>query len=176
MRQIGLVVVATLAVVLVASCSFKAQVGNPKDIGTDAGGDKAATTSPDTKAPAAETAGPKVVVLDVGDERDESTKHITHQTREFKPEAKAMYINPGVKGLAKGATVKATLEAEDVTTKSGEEIRDHEMTTVQIQAPGAESTFNLKFTPTTAKWPVGKYRVRLSTGGKEFEVIELTVK
>jgi hypothetical protein len=87
-----------------------------------------------------------------------------------------MFVNVGVKGLTAGQMVKGTLQAIDVKTKSGEEIRDTKAASAELKAPGETSTFNFRFSVPTKGWPVGKYEVRFSTGGKVFESDAIAVK
>ncbi len=181
MKQVGLMVVAGLVLALMASCGPKAQVGGPGDAGTEETG-KAAAAPPaeapaaQAQAPSAAENGPKVVVLDVGDERDEKAQAVTHQTREFTSGTPVIFVNIGVKGLTTGQKVKCAIQLIDGKTKSGEERRDEEFATAELAAPGPESHFNFKHEPPAAGWPVGKYELRVSSDGQVFETDDLTVK
>jgi hypothetical protein len=184
MKQLGLIVGAVVVAVLVASCAPKAQVA--KDAGTEETG-KAAAPAPDTAAapapapaeapaPAAAEGGPKVVVLDIGDQRDEKTQKVTHQTREFTMGSPKIYVFIGLKGLTTGQKVKGVIQLIDGKAKDGEVLRDTEIASVELAAPDPESHFNLVYGPPKNGWPVGKYEFRASSEGKVFETDELTVK
>jgi hypothetical protein len=176
MRQIALVVVAVMVVVLIGSCSCKAKLGNVEEEPGKAPAAKAGGPAPVEAPPAATEGGPKAVVIEVGDERDEAKGEITKQTRDFTADTKVIYVDVGVKGLTKGAKVKGTLKCVEATTKDGTVVKDIEVASTELDAPGEESTFNFKFSAPTKGWPVGKYVVEVATGGKAFETIDLTVK
>jgi len=158
-------------------CSF--QCGTPRSTGggtPSAGPSGPAPGETPSVGPSEEEAGPKVVVLEVGDEFDEAKKQVTHQTDTFTPESKAIYVSAGIKGLAKDATITGTLKAVEVTTKDGTKIRDHEVASTDMKAPGEESTVNFTFSAPTAGWPKGSYVVEIGVEGQVIETVDLTVE
>ena len=195
MRQYGVIVVAVVVMVLVASCAPKAQ--EAKDAGTgDAGKVAAPTTAAPVPAaapapaaaptsaaptsaapaPAAGEGVPKVTVLGVGDKRDEKTQKVTHETREFTSATPFVYIFASVTGMAAGQKLKGAIHVVDGKMKSGEEVRDTDLSSVEIASPGPDSHFNLRLGPPTGGWAVGKYELRLYSDGKLFETDALTFK
>jgi hypothetical protein len=180
MRQYGVIVVAVVVMVLVASCGPKAQ--ETKDAGTgDAG--KVAAPAPDqaaapapAAAPAATEGGPKVTLLGVGDKIDPTTQKVTHEAREFTSATPFIYIFVDVNGLTVGQKVRGMIHLVDGKAKTGEEMRDTDVSWIDIAAPQPQSHFNLKLGPQPGGWAVGKYELRLSADGKVFDTEPLTVK
>lgn len=173
---VGLLV---LAVLVAGGCSFQCGNVRPAGGGTPSTGPTPAPPGPaetPSAGPGEEAAGPKVVVLEVGDQFDEAEKEVTHQTETFTPETKAIYVSAGIKGLEKDATITGTLKAVEVTTADGTKIRDHEVASTDMKAPGEESTVNFTFSAPTAGWPKGAYVVEIAVEGKVIETVDLTVE
>ncbi len=173
MRNIGIVIVILAVMFALSSCSFKASVGNPPE-------DKPAATDTgkpaDATKPASEAAAKyKVKILEAGDERDESSRDITHVTTEFTTAAKEIYVNAGITGLTKGDTITGTMMAVDVTTASGAKVRDAKVASADVEAPGESSTANFNFSPPDKGWPTGSYSVEVAVNGEKVDAIDLTI-
>ncbi len=166
---VGLLVLATL---LGGGCSFQCGNVHPAGGETPSTGPTPIPPGPEetpSAGPGEEAAGPKVVVLEVGDQFDPAKREGTHKTDTFTPETKAIYVSAGSKGLEKDATITGTLKAVEVTTKDGTKIRDHEVASTDMKAPGEESTVNFTFSAPTAGWPKGTYVVEIGVEGKVIE-------
>lgn len=183
MRNVGLVAILLTLLLVLVGCPTTKPSGT-----SDTGTTPAVTdttepvgeleTAEEAPAPAAAETHPtaKVAVLKVGDKFDEKTEQITNQTKTFTPDTPVMYISAGISGLTKGEMVKGTLMAVEVTAGDGTEIRDVEVATTELEAPGEESTMDFKFSAPTDGWPVGSYQVEIEGSGKLIETVELTVE
>ena len=169
MRQVGIALVLCAMVVVLGSCSC--QVGNvDKDTPPTVETPQAAEP---TDVEGESAAGPKVVVLKVGDEYDGNT--IANQTTEFAPDTPSMHVEAGVTGLEAGAVVTGRLMAVEVKDAEGTVIRDLEVVSTDIEAPAEESTVHYEFTAPDTGWPVGSYAAEIEVGGEVIETIDITV-
>ncbi len=182
MRKLGSVLLLCAVVLLVGSCTVK--------VGTKAQTGETTGPKPEAKGPATTAAGapekpgstvetseasPKVVVLKVGDEYDEQTGTVSHQTRTFHPESPEMHIAAGIKGVPSGAKIKGSLRAIEITGRDGTVMRDIAGPSEELDAPAAETTVHFKFTAPTAGWLPGSYAIDLAVNGEVIETIDVTV-
>jgi len=178
MRIIGIVIVILAVMFALSSCSFKAKLGNVPDDKTTSEEAKPAPSDQsgaETK-PASEAATKyRVKILEAGDERDESSRDITHTTTEFTTAVKEIYVNAGITGLTKGDTITGTMMAVDVTTPSGAKVRDAQVASADVEAPGESSTANFNFSPPDKGWPTGSYTVEIAVNGEKVDAIDLTI-
>lgn len=168
MRMISVVIAGVVLAVLLSSCSVKTGTS------TSAPADNAAKT--ETAAPAATESGVKVVSLVSGDKFDEQSKEITNETTTFSTDTPEIFVNAGITGLATGAKITGTFTAVDVTLADGTAIKDKDLKSTDVEAPGAEATARFSFTPPEEGWPVGSYVVKVSVDGQEVDSVDLTVE
>ena len=171
MRKIGVLVVLFALMLVGASCSV--QIGDTGDSDADRTPVESGTVVPSGEAG---EAGPKVVVLQVGDEYDEQSSEITSQTNTFSPQTPVMHISAGITGLVTAQMVQGTLRAVDVTDAEGAIIRDVEVVSIEIEAPAEESTMHFEFSAPEAGWPVGAYAVEIVVADQVIEAIDITVE
>lgn len=169
MKELQLVALLSVAALLIGGCTVK--IGNPETPSTPSAGPAATTPA----APAEES-GPRVVLLQVGDKYDETAKEVTHQTDTFTPETPVIEVKAEITGLKTDAVITGALIAVEVTTKDGTKVRDHEVASTEMKAPGEESSVHFSFKAPTAGWPKGDYKVEISVEGKVIETIPVTVK
>ncbi len=169
MKELKFFALLLVAALLVGGCTVK--IGNPETPTTSSSGP--ASTAP---AAPADQSGPKVVLLQVGDKYDAAVKEVTHQTDAFTPQTPVIEVNAGITGLKTDAVITCALIAVEVTTKDGTKIRDQEVVSTDMKAPGEESTVHFSFKAPTAGWPVGDYKVEISVEGKVIETVPVTVK
>ena len=173
MKTLQVVVVLLFIVLAVAGCSL--QCGTPRtEEGTAAG----IQPPPQPPTPPAETpqAGPKVKVLQVGHGYDEEASKVIHQTNTFAPDTSEIHVSAGITGLKTGDKITGTLKAVEVTTKEGTKVRDEQVASTDIVAPGEESTAHFNFSAPTAGWPQGSYVVEIAVEGEVIDTVDLTVK
>lgn len=190
MRHLGLVAVLLALLLILAGCPTTKPTGTgdtgaapPVGETTEAPGEGEAagagtTEETGTAVPAEVETHPtaKVVVLSVGDQFDEEKDEITNQTKTFTPEKPVIYVSAGIKGLTKGEVVTGTLIAVDVTDSEGTQIRDYEVASTELEAPGEESTMQFKFSAPTTGWPVGTYKVEIAGSHKLIDTVDVTVE
>lgn len=172
MKQLASILVLCAMVVALGSCSV--EIGDTGDEGTGPPATDVGATAP----PAADSgeAGPKVVILKVGDQYDEAAGEVTSQARTFAPDTPSIHVSAGITGLAAGAMVQGTLRAIEVTDSEGTVLRDIEVATVEVEAPAEESTIHFEFSAPDAGWPAGAYVVDIATAGEVIETVEITVE
>ncbi len=172
MRKIRVIAVSFALMLVIASCSVQT-----RDTG-DSGAARPPVRSGTTVVPSGEAgeAGPKVVVLQVGDEYDEQSSEVTSQTNTFSPQTPVMHISAGISGLVTGQMVQCTLRAVDVTDAEGTIIRDVEVVSVETEAPAEESTMHFEFSAPEAGWPVGAYAAEIAVADEVIEAIDITVE
>ena len=129
-----------------------------------------------TETPEATEGGPKVVILEIGDQFDETSKEITNKTDTFATTSPSMYVNAGITGLTTDATITGTLYAVDVTMKDGTHLRDEKVVSTDIKAPAEVSTARFEFTAPKDGWPKGTYKVDVAVEGKTIDTAELKVE
>lgn len=172
MRIISVVIAGFVLTVLLTSCSVKT--------GTEAGTTTSAPadtpTATEAATPAATESGIKVVSLVSGDKFDEESKEITSETTTFSVDTPEIFVNAGITGLPTGAKITGTFTAVDVTLADGTALKDKELKSVDVTAPGSEATARFSFTPPEQGWPVGSYVVKVSVDGQEVDSVELTVE
>ena len=168
MRNLGVTMLLLAVVLTVTSCTVKT---SPT---TGAGTPQPTTPAASGPAPEPKAAGPQVASLDIGEQYADDA--IGNATTTFAPTAPVMHVAASITGLAKGATIRGTLRAVDVTDAKGNTIRDYEVASKELSAPGAESTAHFEFSAPTAGWPVGKYVVEVAVDGQIIKTAEITVE
>ncbi len=169
MRPVEIAAVLLIVALALGGCTVK--IGNP-DASTPASSGGASGGSP----PPAAGSGPQLVFLQVGDKYDAEAGEVTHKTDTFTPQTPVIEVNAGIKGLQTGAPITGTLTAIEVTTQDGTKIKDHQVATTDMAAPGEESTVHFSFSAPDAGWPKGAYRITIAVEGTTIETTEVTVK
>lgn len=169
---VGVAVVVVALVLTLGACSVKTSVGTETSSSTPPAAEKPAEGG---AAPASDS-GIKVVSLVAGDKFDEASKEITNETTSFSTDTPEIFVNAGITGLTTGAKISGALIAVDVTLADGKSIKEQELKSIDVEAPGAEATARFSFTPPEAGWPVGSYQVKVSVDGTEVDAVDLTVE
>ena len=122
------------------------------------------------------TSGPRVKSMRVGDVYDEQAQKVTGERTEFAPDSPEIHMDADLAGLTTGQKITATLIAVSVIDTEGNLIQNHQVASVDYEAPGPEPGIHAKFTPPDKGWPTGEYVIELTVDGQKIQESELTVK
>ncbi len=169
MRTFVVLGVLLVIVALLAGCSGKIGSVEEKPPNIPASPPTPPVVKPADTAPA--------TLIQAGTGYDEESGKLTGITNTFKAaDNPVIHVLAQLEGLEKGEEISGTLIAVKVTTDKGEVIKNYEVITSTVKAPGENPTVHFYYSPPDAGWPKGDYRVVIKCAGEERGSIDLKIK